>query len=73
MSKIKFHRKRPLASNDYEIAYNVILNLETGKNCDVQTENLPAFRKYAYDLAAKSGKNIATRKINNSLLRIYVL
>ena len=73
MQKISFHRKQPTASNDYELANNTINDIKPGKSVDIEPDNVAAFRKYAYDLAAKSGKDISTRKITNSGLTVYCL
>jgi hypothetical protein len=73
MPKIPFHRKQPTASNDYELAYNTINTIRPGKSIDIEPINLSAFRKYAYDLAAKCGKDISTRKLNDSELTVYCL
>lgn len=73
MPKILFHRKQPASSNDYELAYNTINTIKPGQSLSIEPENVSAFRKYAYDLAAKSGKDISTRKINTSGLTIYCL
>jgi hypothetical protein len=73
MQKIPFYRKQPSASNDYELAYNTINSLKPGKNEVIEPNNIAAFRKYAYDLAAKSGKNITTRKTRDSILTVYCL
>lgn len=73
MRKIDFLRKQPSASNDYELAYNTVNDIEPGKSVEVNPENIPAFRKYAYDLAAKTQKDITTRKASSSLLIVYCL
>lgn len=73
MYKIPFSRKQPAASNDYELAYNTVSDLKPGKSINVTPENIPAFRKYAYDLAAKNQKNISTRKLSASQLAVYCL
>lgn len=73
MQKIPFHRKRPDSSNDYQLAYDTILSIEAGKPVDIYPDNIPAFRKYAYDLAAKNNMNIRTSKLSDSQLRVYRL
>ena len=72
MQKIPFYRKQPEASNDYELAYNTIIDIKVGDSVEIQPSNVSAFRKYAYDLAAKSGKDITTRK-DKSGLTVYRL
>lgn len=72
MNKISFKRKQPNASNDYELAYGIIEYIQAGQNKTIIPENVAAFRKYAYDLAAKSQKNITTRKTGNQLV-VYCL
>lgn len=73
MQKIPFYRKQPNASNDYQLAYDTIIIIEAGQSITITPENIPAFRKYAYDLAAKSGKDISTRKEKDSALTVYRL
>ncbi len=72
MGKIPFYRKQPGSSNDYELAYNTILNIKAGNQIEIEPDNISAFRKYAYDLAAKSNKDITTRKNTNTLI-VYCL
>lgn len=72
MNKISFKRKQPNASGDYELAYTVISSLVAGMNETIEPDNVAAFRKYAYDLAAKSQKSITTRKNGNQLV-VYCL
>ncbi len=72
MAKIPFYRKQPEASNDYELAYNIINDLKAGKNIEVTPDNIVSFRKYAYDLAAKQNKEIRTSKNTDSLI-VYCL
>lgn len=72
MRKIDFKRKQLAASNDYELAYFVINEITAGDCKTITPANIAAFRKYAYDLAAKSQKNITTRKSENQLI-VYCL
>lgn len=72
MRKIEFKRKQTAASDDYELAYSIVSLLNAGDNKIVIPTNIAAFRKYAYDLAAKSQKNITTRKDGNQLV-VYCL
>lgn len=73
MQKIAFHRKQPSASNDYQLAYDTINEIEAGQSIEVTPDNVAAFRKYAYDLAAKSQKDISTRRIKDTGLTVYRL
>ncbi len=72
MRKIEFKRKQLSASDDYQLAYSTIDAIKAGDNKTVEPSNIAAFRKYAYDLAAKSQKNITTRKNDNQLV-VYCL
>ncbi len=72
MGKIAFYRKYPNGSNDYELAYNIINDIAPGRATVCHPKNIVAFRKYAYDLAAKQNKDITTRKNTDSLI-VYCL
>lgn len=72
MTKIAFYRKQPSASDDYESAYDLINGIKKGQSKSVTPVSIGAFRKYAYDLAAKQQKKIRTEKEGNSLT-IYCL
>ncbi len=73
INKHEFKRKQPGGNNDYETAYNAILGIEPGESKNLLADNLKALRKYLYDLAAKSGKDIRTAKEGESELTVFCL
>lgn len=71
MVKFKqFIRKQPNSSSDYEAAFNIIGDIKAGETISYIPDNLPAFRKYACELAMKHDKQIATRMQKDGSLNI---